>query len=359
MGSEFAILARPLQHLRNQKASFQWTAAHSSAVHALKDGLIHYTKLSLPDLTRPFILRAYSFGVAIGAMLEQDNKHFVFLVIACLMPKCAIQPRCPVYDHDPQHASSKVLSVSSLSPTAPQQSCISASDPLEPAALASLLLVLAKVGRPPKLQIESNTSSGPSQESPSPLLHDNVQASPQSSLSDPEMQGVGDWAWEVALQHCSEFGAAYKRAKVTQPEPHLGLPTAGHSGISKTYSQISMKLYWKGIRGFGCFSVDTLALGVLCSALGTPRHTVKRREPTASYLHWDLPTTARATLLSPFEVMLKENPLRLQDLDLADVFPPTLTLFGSSLTEPRYISCRQSGTKRLLRTHTADHLDFP
>ncbi|KAL8275150.1 hypothetical protein Esti_000900 [Eimeria stiedai] len=168
-----------------------------------------------------------------------------------------------------------------LPPTAPRQACISASNPPEPAVRASLLLVRAKVGRRPRLQIESNTDSGPSHESPSPLLHDNVQALPQSSLSDPEMQGVGDEAWEAALQRCSEFGAGYKRAKETQPEPllipdlgrfklfdrvlciqlqglwricvphfpssrqrilyqHHDLFTAGHLVISKTYNQIAM-----------------------------------------------------------------------------------------------------------------------
>ncbi|KAL8453083.1 hypothetical protein Emag_002009 [Eimeria magna] len=36
-------------------------------------------------------------------------------------------------------------------------------------------------------------------------------------------------------------------------------------------------------------------------------------------------TSHSATGLSPFEIMLGENPLRPQDLDLVDVFPPTLT----------------------------------
>ncbi|KAL8273035.1 hypothetical protein Esti_003088 [Eimeria stiedai] len=41
MGPQFAVLARPLQQLLKQKAFFRWTAAHSSAVQALKDHLIH------------------------------------------------------------------------------------------------------------------------------------------------------------------------------------------------------------------------------------------------------------------------------------------------------------------------------
>ncbi|KAL8273167.1 hypothetical protein Esti_002925 [Eimeria stiedai] len=134
--------------------------------------------------------------------------------------------RCSVYEQNPQRASSKVLSLSSLPPTAPQQSCIPASNPPEPAVRASPFLVRAKVGRRHRLQIESTPNSGPSHESPSPLLHDNVLASPQSSLSDPEMQVVGDQAWEAAIQRCSKFSAAYKRAKERQPEPVL-IPDLG------------------------------------------------------------------------------------------------------------------------------------
>ncbi|KAL8271641.1 hypothetical protein Esti_004446 [Eimeria stiedai] len=129
--------------------------------------------------------------------------------------------RCSVYEQDPKYSSSKMLSVSPIPPPAPQQSCISASNPPEPALRVSLFPVPAKIGSRPRVQIESNTNSAFSHESLPPLLHDNVHASPQSSLSDPEMQGVGDEAWEAALQRCSEFGAAYKLLKETQPEPVL------------------------------------------------------------------------------------------------------------------------------------------
>ncbi|KAL8271279.1 hypothetical protein Esti_004794 [Eimeria stiedai] len=274
MGPEFASLARSLQHLLKQTASFQRTGAHSSPAHSLEDRLIHYTKLSLCDLTKPFILRTDPSCVAIGAVLEQDGKPLGFLSNASLMPECAIQrtisssqscvpsnvggisliaaehlnivcqpgaanvvadalSRCPLYEQDTQHALSKVLSVPFLPPAAPQQSCLSASNPPEPAVRASLLLV----GRRPRLQIESNINSGPSHKSPSLLFHDNVQASPQPSLSDPAMQGVGDDAWERILYQ------------------HHDLFTAGHLGISKTYNQIAM-FYWKGIREWSSISLD-------------------------------------------------------------------------------------------------------
>ncbi|KAL8273026.1 hypothetical protein Esti_003079 [Eimeria stiedai] len=191
MGPEFAVFAGPLQQLLKQKAPFQWTAAHSSAAQVLKDRLIHYTKLSLLDLTMPFILRTDASGVAIGSALEQDGKPLGFLSKRLSNAKMSYstydqellaivralyrwrhflitadhlnivhQPgatnvvadalsRCSAYKQDLQHTSSKVLLVSSIPPPAPQQSCISASNPPEPAVRASLLLVRAKVGRRP------------------------------------------------------------------------------------------------------------------------------------------------------------------------------------------------------------------
>ncbi|KAL8275112.1 hypothetical protein Esti_000991 [Eimeria stiedai] len=166
MGPELAVLARPLQQLPKEKASILVDGSSFLRSPSPQRRLIHYIKLSLPDLTTPFIRRTDASGVGIGAVLEQDG-HLVFLHLSIVSqpgPTNVVTdplPRCPVYEQDPQHASSKVLSVSSLPPTASQQSCISASNPLEPAVRASLLLVRAKVGRSPKLQIESNTNVAP------------------------------------------------------------------------------------------------------------------------------------------------------------------------------------------------------
>ena len=79
MGPEFAVLARPLQQLLKAGTEFVWTKEHSAAVQALKDRLINYTKLSLPDLSKPFIVRTDASGQAIGAVLEQDGKPIGFL----------------------------------------------------------------------------------------------------------------------------------------------------------------------------------------------------------------------------------------------------------------------------------------
>ncbi|KAL8424747.1 hypothetical protein Efla_001336 [Eimeria flavescens] len=75
-------------------------------------------------------------------------------------------------------------------------------------------------------------------------------------------------------------------------------------------------------------------------------------------------TSHSATGLSAFEVMLAENSLRPQNLDLADVFPPTLrppmtSAFCSLLTKSWHISSRKSPTRRLLPTPPADHFNSP
>ncbi|KAL8276028.1 hypothetical protein Esti_000144 [Eimeria stiedai] len=71
-------------------------------------------------------------------------------------------------------------------------------------------------------------------------------------------------------------------------------------------------------------------------------------------------TRHSATGLSPFEVMLGENPLRPQDLHLVDVFPPTPT---PPMTRAfRLLLDRASAhleQAKLLPTHPTDHLHFP
>lgn len=48
------------------------TAEPSAAVQALKSRLIHYTRFSLPDLSKPFVLRTDALGQAIWAVLGQE-----------------------------------------------------------------------------------------------------------------------------------------------------------------------------------------------------------------------------------------------------------------------------------------------
>ncbi|KAL8273036.1 hypothetical protein Esti_003089 [Eimeria stiedai] len=70
-----------------------------------------------------------------------------------------------------------------------------------------------------------------------------------------------------------------------------------------------------------------------------------------------------ATGLSPFEGILGENPLRLQDLFWSMFFHPLSPLrrlkpFDSLLTEPRHISSRQSGTQKAFADSSRRPLEF-
>ncbi|KAL8447360.1 hypothetical protein Emed_004425 [Eimeria media] len=72
--TEFAALARALHQLLKDKASFQWTAAHSCPVQALENRQSHYTKLSLLDPIKPFNPRTDASSVVIGALVEHESK---------------------------------------------------------------------------------------------------------------------------------------------------------------------------------------------------------------------------------------------------------------------------------------------
>ena len=74
MGPEFAVLARPLPQLVRHGAKFEWTHGYTAAVKALKDRLINYTLLSLPDPKKPYIVRANASRFAIGEVFKQDDK---------------------------------------------------------------------------------------------------------------------------------------------------------------------------------------------------------------------------------------------------------------------------------------------
>ncbi|CDJ63510.1 OSJNBa0042D13.18 protein, related [Eimeria necatrix] len=96
MGPDYADVARPLAHLTRKDVSFKWTELHTQAVRQLKQRLIDFTTLQVPDTTKPFELYTDASGYAIGAVLEQDGKPIRFLS-QVMKPT---QQRYSIYDEE-------------------------------------------------------------------------------------------------------------------------------------------------------------------------------------------------------------------------------------------------------------------
>ncbi|CDJ62503.1 OSJNBa0042D13.18 protein, related [Eimeria necatrix] len=79
MGPDYADVARPLVLLTRKDVSFEWTELHTQAVRQLKQRLINFTTLQVPDTTKPFELYTDASGYAIKAVVEQDGKPIGFL----------------------------------------------------------------------------------------------------------------------------------------------------------------------------------------------------------------------------------------------------------------------------------------
>ncbi|CDJ67432.1 Gag-pol polyprotein, related [Eimeria necatrix] len=96
MGPDFARVARPLVDLTRKGVPFQWTDAHTQAVRHLKQRLIDYTTLQIPDTTKPFELYTDASGFAVGAVLEQAGQPIGFLSQA-MTPT---QQKYSIYDQE-------------------------------------------------------------------------------------------------------------------------------------------------------------------------------------------------------------------------------------------------------------------
>ncbi|CDJ66714.1 hypothetical protein ENH_00024200 [Eimeria necatrix] len=96
MRPDYADVARPLVDLTRKDVSFKWTELHTQAVRQLKQRLIDFTTLQVPDTTKPFELYTDASGYALGAVLEQDGKPIGFLSQA-MSPT---QQRYSIYDKE-------------------------------------------------------------------------------------------------------------------------------------------------------------------------------------------------------------------------------------------------------------------
>ena len=79
MGPAYTVMAQPLFDLLKKDVVFEWKPEHTAAVQALKQQLINYTTLQVPDPSKPFTLRTDASGFAIGAVLEQEGKPIGYL----------------------------------------------------------------------------------------------------------------------------------------------------------------------------------------------------------------------------------------------------------------------------------------
>ncbi|CDJ50411.1 hypothetical protein EBH_0033500 [Eimeria brunetti] len=96
MGPDFARVAHPLVDLTRKGVPVQWTDAHTQAVRHLKQHLIDYITLQIPDTTKPFELYTDASGYAIGAVLEQAGQPIGFLSQA-MTPT---QQKYSIYDQE-------------------------------------------------------------------------------------------------------------------------------------------------------------------------------------------------------------------------------------------------------------------
>ena len=78
MGPKFADIARPLVELTKKGSTFAWGPQHTEAVCKLKQQLVEFATLHIPDSTKPYQLHTDASGYAIGAVLEQKGKPVGF-----------------------------------------------------------------------------------------------------------------------------------------------------------------------------------------------------------------------------------------------------------------------------------------
>ncbi|GKA66379.1 ty3-gypsy retrotransposon protein [Tanacetum coccineum] len=73
----YAQIAAPLTDILKMK-EFQWTDDADAAFNELKSNMQQLTTLALPNFTKPFDVTTDASGMAIGAVLSQENKPIAF-----------------------------------------------------------------------------------------------------------------------------------------------------------------------------------------------------------------------------------------------------------------------------------------
>ena len=70
---QYAFKAAPFTKLLRKKVVFRWSHAQQKAFKELKQALVSAPVLRLPDFTKPFEVTTDASGVAVGAVLSQEN----------------------------------------------------------------------------------------------------------------------------------------------------------------------------------------------------------------------------------------------------------------------------------------------
>ncbi|WVZ24645.1 hypothetical protein V8G54_003189 [Vigna mungo] len=73
----YAAIALPLTNLL-KKGNFQWSLAAQSAFEALKSAMTSTSVLALPEFSKPFYIQTDASGLAMGAIMLQDNHQIAF-----------------------------------------------------------------------------------------------------------------------------------------------------------------------------------------------------------------------------------------------------------------------------------------
>ena len=71
---KFAERCAPLDKLKRNDIDFDWQDEQQNAFDDLKNALMHYPVLRLPDMNKPFILDTDASTIGIGGILQQQDE---------------------------------------------------------------------------------------------------------------------------------------------------------------------------------------------------------------------------------------------------------------------------------------------
>ena len=74
----FAHLVEPLHKLTRKDSPFNWTSKEEDAFKQLKNALATSPVLSIPDLTKTFLVEFDACGIDIGAFLMQEGHPITY-----------------------------------------------------------------------------------------------------------------------------------------------------------------------------------------------------------------------------------------------------------------------------------------